>query len=99
MRARDDNTLVGTEMSTNDVCNALPMLYRLSENSKLNLKDFVENERSVPIPVFAERIKMLEKYGLTTKIGDKPAYWRITPLGMRVLKKFEEIDRLLVPRK
>jgi len=83
------------------VSNAISILHILSTIPKISLANLVKTERSTPIPVFVEKIGILEKHGLIRRIDEtsKKTEWEITSLGIKVLKKYEEIKKLLTIKK
>lgn len=81
------------------VGNAIPVLRMFSVVPKWSLDDFVKTDESIPIPVFAQQLNVLERYGLIERAKNKTAEWTITSSGTELLKRYEEIERMLVYRK
>lgn len=83
------------------VSNAISILHILSTIPKISLANLVKTKHSTPIPVFVEKIEILEKHGLIRRVDEpsKKTEWEITSLGIKVLKKYEEIEGLLTIKK
>ena len=96
------NTALKTsvELLVPKVVSAISVLRIVASSPTWSLDDLVKAEISIPITAFMNKIDTLEKCGMVKKVKDKPVVeWTLTSLGAELFRKYEDIERLLIPKR